>query len=94
MLVGGRRRIGERRNEQLQDVDIADARCGGKIIGKRAGPESAVGAGGKGGGEGSEAESGGRGEGLEARHIEVERRDCMSNVAVGRLMETSKYSSV
>lgn len=53
----------------MQDIDIADACCGGKIIGKRAGPEGAVGARGKGGSEGSEAKSGGRGEGLEARHI-------------------------
>jgi hypothetical protein len=69
--------MGGRGDVQLQDVDIADAGCGGEVIGKRAGPESAVGAGGEGGSEGSEAESGGRGEGLEARHFEVERRDCI-----------------
>lgn len=60
---------------QLQDVDIADACCGGKSIIKRTGTERAVRAGGEGGSEGCEAKSGGRGEGLEARHGEVERRD-------------------
>ena len=83
--------MGKGINAQLQDVDIADACCGSKSVLSRASAESAVGAGGEGSGEGSEAKSGGRGEGLEARHLEVEKRALMSKMALCRFL---RYQSI
>ena len=63
-------------DEQLQDVDIADACCGGEVIHGYARAEGAVVAGWEGSSKRREADCGGGGDGLEAWHGEVVRRYC------------------